>query len=101
VPRRRDVWEIHEMIEDEVAVFIERELALLTPDVRGSADQLEELLDPDFGEIGRSGRLWTRGEMITALVKDTDPPFGSATLRCRHPTCGFQPTGELTGDLGG
>ena len=61
------------MIEDEVAVVIERELALLTPDVRGSADQLEELLDPDFGEIGRSGRLWTRGEMITALVKDTDP----------------------------
>jgi hypothetical protein len=88
VPRRRDLWEIHERIEDEVAVFIERELALLTPDVRGSADQLEELLDPDFGEIGRSGRLWTRGEMIAALVKDTDPPFGAATLRCRHPTCG-------------
>jgi hypothetical protein len=39
---------------------IERELALLTPEVRGSADQLEELLDPDFAEIGKSGRLWTR-----------------------------------------
>ena len=61
------------MIEDEVAVVIERELALLTPEVRGSADQLEELLDPDFGEIGKSGRLWTRGEMITALITDTDP----------------------------
>jgi len=57
----------------EVAVVIERELALLTPDVRGSADQLEELLDPDFVEIGKSGRLWTRGEMIAALVADTNP----------------------------
>ena len=61
------------MVDDEVAVVIERELALLTPEVRGSADQLEELLDPDFGEIGKSGRLWTRGEMIAALVADTDP----------------------------
>ena len=73
VPPHRALWETHEMIEDEVAVVIERELALLTPEVRGSADQLEELLDPDFGEIGKSGRLWTRGEMITALITDTDP----------------------------
>jgi hypothetical protein len=58
------------MIEDEVAVVIERELALLTPEVRGFADQLEELLDPDFEEIGKSGRLWTRSEMIAALVAD-------------------------------
>jgi hypothetical protein len=61
------------MIEDGVAVVIERELALLTAEVRGSADQLEELLDPDFEEIGKSGRLWSRGEMIAALVTDTDP----------------------------
>ena len=58
---------------DDVAVVIEREVALLTPEVRGSAEQLEELLDPDFGEIGKSGRLWTRGEMIAALVADTYP----------------------------
>jgi hypothetical protein len=61
------------VVEDEVAVVLERELALLTPEVRGSADQLKEPLDPDFGEIGKSGRLWTRDEMITALVTDTDP----------------------------
>ena len=52
---------------------MEREVALLTPEVRSSADQLEELLDPDFEEIGKSGHLWTRGEMIAALVADTDP----------------------------
>ena len=67
----RAPWKTHEMIEDEVAVVIERELALLTPEVRGVADQLEELLDPDFEEIGKSGRLWTRSEMIAALVADT------------------------------
>jgi hypothetical protein len=61
------------VVEDEVSAVIERELALLTPEVRGSAHQLEELLDPDFAEIGKSGRLWMRGEMIAALVADTDP----------------------------
>jgi len=61
------------VVEDEVEVVMERELALLTPEVRGSADQFEELLDPDFAEIGKSGRLWTRGEMVAALVADTDP----------------------------
>jgi hypothetical protein len=61
------------VVDDEVAVVIERELALLTTEVRGSADQLEELLDPDFAEIGKSGRLSTRAEMIAALVADTDP----------------------------
>jgi len=61
------------VVDDEVAEVIERELALLTSEVRGAADQLEELLDPDFGEIGQSGRLWTRGEMIEALVAHADP----------------------------
>jgi hypothetical protein len=69
------------VVEDEVAAVIERELALLTPEVRGSADQLEELLDPDFAEIGKSGRVWTRGEIIAALVDDTDPEQHSITCR--------------------
>ena len=73
MPPQRASWETHETVEDDVAVVKERELTLLTPEVRGSADQLEELLDPDFGEIGKSGRLWTRGDMIAALVADTDP----------------------------
>jgi hypothetical protein len=68
------------VVEDDVAVVIARELALLTPEVRGSADQLEELLDPDFEEIGKSGRLWTRGEMIAALLADTGPEQHSINL---------------------
>ena len=70
---QRASWESLEVVEDEVAVVIEREVALLTREVRSSADQLEELLDPDFEEIGKSGHLWTRGEMIAALVAGTDP----------------------------
>jgi len=73
VSSQRASWETPEVVDDEVAVVIERELALLTPEVRGSAGQLEELLDPDFAEIGKLGRLWTRAEMIAALVADTDP----------------------------
>ena len=60
------------MVDDEVAVVIGREFVLLTPEVRGSPHQLGELLDPDFEEIGKSGRLWKRAEMISALVADTN-----------------------------
>jgi hypothetical protein len=68
------------VVEDEVAAVIEREVALLRLEVRSSAEQLEELLDPDFVEIGKSGRLWTRGEMIAGLVADTDPEQHSINI---------------------
>ncbi|WP_407343606.1 DUF4440 domain-containing protein [Pengzhenrongella phosphoraccumulans] len=61
------------MVDDELAVVKQRELALLTPAVRGSAVRLEELLDPDYSETGQSGRLWTRAEVIAALVAQGDP----------------------------
>jgi len=48
------------------------ELELLTPQVRRSEARLAELLDPEFTEIGASGRLWTRTEMIAALTEDED-----------------------------
>ena len=51
---------------------IELELALLTPEVRRSRLRLEGLLDPDFREIGASGRLWSRAEMIEALSNQDD-----------------------------
>lgn len=54
---------------DELQRVIERELALLSFQVRRSAHQVEELLDPDFREIGASGRLWTRAEMMAALAR--------------------------------
>jgi len=44
-------------------------MALLTPRVRSSRAQVDSLLDPDFREIGASGRFWTRPEIISALAQ--------------------------------
>jgi hypothetical protein len=55
---------------------IAQELALLSREVRGSRAALEELLDPDFREVGASGRLWTREETIDALLADEDVARG-------------------------
>ncbi|MFJ4161052.1 GNAT family N-acetyltransferase [Microbacterium testaceum] len=43
---------------------------LLHPAVRAHAGELERLLDPDFVEIGQSGRRWTRDEIVAALRDD-------------------------------
>ena len=51
----------------DIQQFIDLELFLLTPQARLSPATLEELLDPDFREIGTSGRRWTRAETISAL----------------------------------
>jgi len=47
---------------------VELERDLLTASVRRSRTQLEALLDPEFREVGASGRLWTREEIIADLV---------------------------------
>lgn len=60
-------------MEHLVALAWSGEDALLSPRVRSSASLLEELLAPDFTEIGQSGRLWGRAEIIAALVDDTSP----------------------------
>lgn len=43
------------------------ELALLSSAVRQDETDVPRLLSPDFAEIGRWGRRWTRAEMLTAL----------------------------------
>jgi ribonuclease HI len=48
------------------------ELALLDPVVRASRAAIEQLLHPNFAERGRSGRLWNREEIISALIEETD-----------------------------
>ncbi|MBN9188175.1 MAG: nuclear transport factor 2 family protein [Microbacterium sp.] len=46
------------------------ELALLGGEVRSDPARVRELLHPDFVEIGRSGRRWTRDETIAALASE-------------------------------
>lgn len=65
---------------------IELELALLSPAVRRSKARLEALLHADFREVGASGRLWTRDEIIallTAEEADDDEPIEAVEVDVR------------------
>ncbi|MEU9182604.1 nuclear transport factor 2 family protein [Streptomyces sp. NPDC048550] len=52
---------------DEVSEAIACELRLMDPSVRMSRSFARELLDPEFVEVGASGRRWTCDEMLAAL----------------------------------
>ena len=60
------------MAEEDVDAVVARELELLIPATRRSRARLDELLAPEFSEIGASGRVWTRAAMIAALTEDDD-----------------------------
>ena len=45
---------------------------LLSSRTRRDPSRVRELLHPDFVEIGRSGRLWTRDEIVVALANEDD-----------------------------
>lgn len=55
---------------DPAEPVLAAEHALLDRAVRGDRDRVEALLDPQFREIGQSGRLWRRDEMVEALTAD-------------------------------
>ncbi|MFE0653527.1 DUF4440 domain-containing protein [Streptomyces sp. NPDC059534] len=54
-------------VESSVAEVIERELQLLGPAGRSSGALADQLLDPEFVEVGASGRRWDRRSMLSAL----------------------------------
>lgn len=54
----------------EVDEVISLELELLDPVRRADADRLEALLADDFVEVGRSGRVWQRHDIIAELAAD-------------------------------
>lgn len=51
----------------DVNAAIDAELRLLDPAVRTSRALAARLLDPEFVEVGASGRRWTYEEMLDAL----------------------------------
>ncbi|MEU3744238.1 MULTISPECIES: DUF4440 domain-containing protein [Streptomyces] len=65
------------------------ELRLLDPAVRVSRALAVELLDPEFAEVGASGRRWTYEEMLAAL-----PDMAGDTEEGTH----YEP-GAVTGVL--
>jgi hypothetical protein len=50
------------------------EVELHHPGVRCSVERLEQLLHPAFGEVGRSGRTYTRETVIDHLGAQAAPP---------------------------
>lgn len=54
--------------DDRFDVVMAAELELLDAAARHDTDRLRQLLHPDFAEIGRSGRRWTRDEIIASLA---------------------------------
>ena len=54
--------------ESDVDAAIEAELRLMDPAVRASRTLAPELLDPDFVEVGSSGRRYTYDEMVAELA---------------------------------
>ncbi|MGW6060495.1 nuclear transport factor 2 family protein [Streptomyces sp. NPDC055189] len=52
---------------DAVREAIAGELRLTDPGVRTSRSLAGQLLDPEFVEVGASGRRWTREEILAAL----------------------------------
>lgn len=52
---------------EQVDAAVAAELRLMDPAVRASREQAMSLLDPEFVEVGASGRRWTYDEMLAAL----------------------------------
>lgn len=72
--------------DPDIVQVLERERLLLSAAVRSSRAQVDRLLDPDFQEIGASGRLWSRTAMLDALEQEdgAGAPITEVEMRARH-----------------
>jgi hypothetical protein len=59
--------------DDELDQVIGREMRLLDPRVRASAEAVSALLHEDFREFGASGRIWDRDSIVPAVSADPGP----------------------------
>lgn len=59
---------------DPEAIVESLERELLRPETREDLGRTAVLLHPDFTEIGRSGRIWTRDALMMALEENPDGP---------------------------
>ncbi|WP_326624481.1 MULTISPECIES: DUF4440 domain-containing protein [unclassified Streptomyces] len=60
--------------ERAVQAAVAAEMRLLDPDVRASPSLVSELLDPEFLEIGASGRRWDATSILTVTSDDSVVP---------------------------
>jgi hypothetical protein len=61
-------------MESSLAVLQALEVELHHPGIRSSRARLEELLHPQFHEVGRSGRPYDRRTVIQFLAGQQNPP---------------------------
>ena len=61
-------------------VIVAAERTLLDPAVRSDPAALDRWLDPDFTEIGQSGRRWTRAEILADLQTTDQTAYATAEL---------------------
>lgn len=66
---------------DDVDVAIAGELALMDPAVRASRALFERLLDPEFVEVGSSGRRYTYEDMLAWLPEHPGSAQGGPRYR--------------------
>ncbi len=59
-------------MENHEATIIQLECDLLNPDFRRDRDKLAALLAEDFHEIGASGRVYDRADVLRLLPGDAD-----------------------------
>jgi hypothetical protein len=69
----------------EIATLLLRfEQSLLDPAVRRNAAKVSALLAQDFVEIGASGRMWTREQIIDLLASEHFDPPAIENFECRQ-----------------
>jgi hypothetical protein len=70
--------------DDEIAAhLLALEQVLLDPAVRRDRSRVARLLAEDFVEIGSSGRLWLREEILTLLETEVYAPPALEDFACR------------------
>jgi hypothetical protein len=60
--------------------IIAAERTLFDPAIRTDREALEQWLDPDFAEIGQSGRFWTREAVCEDLLSTDQGEYQAAEL---------------------
>lgn len=64
--------------------IITLESRLLAPHTRRDPTQFASLLDPDFWEIGASGRLYSRAEVLAVLASHPEPRGRASDMAARR-----------------
>lgn len=68
----------------EIGQVLDLERELQSPPCRRDRRRLTELLAPDFAEIGASGRVWNRTQVIQSLLTEDPEPILLADLDGRR-----------------